>query len=158
MPGAQPTQPGAQPAAAGGGAQPLDPNLAAPAAMAIQTIANTEAPGMAKEGNLVAGSFQQGQTLEGTFTMAPGKCYTIVASGLGVQQVDVAAFTAPPPPVPPVQFGTAKGTTTPTGSQAILGGKANCLKLAFVPMAVPAKFVITAVRGQGMAAVQVFSK
>ena len=52
-------------------------------------FANSEAPGMAKEGATVAGNFQEGQTLESAFTFQPGKCYTVVAVGAGIQEIDI---------------------------------------------------------------------
>ncbi|MFO0665622.1 MAG: hypothetical protein U0174_16825 [Polyangiaceae bacterium] len=154
------TTPTTPPAAGGQGgtAQAVDPSIAAGASMALQGLANTEAAGAAKEGNPVAGNFQQGQTIEQTFTMQPGKCYTVVASSIGIQQLDITASLITPIPGMAAQFGQATGKPGMTGSQAVLGSKANCLKLALIPMAVQAKFTITASKGGGLAVAQLYAK
>ncbi len=154
------TPTGTPPATGGatGTAQVVDPNLAAAASTALATLGATEAPGAAKEGNTIAGNFQQGQTLEQTFTMAPGKCYTIVANSMGVTQLDITAALVTPIPGMNAQFGEAKGKPGIAGSQAVLGSKANCLKLALSPIPVQAKFTITATKGAGLAAAQLFVK
>ena len=141
-----------------GTAQAVDPSLAAGAAVALQGLANTEAAGAAKEGNPVAGNFQQGQTIEQTFTMQPGKCYTVVAASVGITQLDISASLITPIPGMAAQFGQVSGKPGMAGSQAVLGPKTNCLKLALIPMAVQAKFTITASKGGGLAAAQLYSK
>jgi hypothetical protein len=166
QPGAIPGLPGmpAAPAAGSGGgtAQALDPNVAMVATTALATIANTAAPGMARDGNTVAGNFTPGQSLPPvTFTIQPGKCYTIVAAGVGPgMQVDITAAAQPPVAIPGFnpQFGQAQGKPSATGSQAVLGGGANCVKLALSPMAVPATYTITVSKGSGMVAAQLYSK
>ena len=168
QPGAQPTaQPTAQPGipgfpgtapaaggAAGGTATQIDPNLAGLAAGPMMLYANGEAPGMAKEGNLAAGNFQPGQTLEGNFTIQPGKCYTLVAAGAGVSSIDLEMFLVTP--IPGMQGSFAKNTNK--GAQTSIGGKANCVKLALSPVPVQAKWVATAKAGAGIIAVQLYSK
>ena len=144
-----------QPAAGGGGgtAQPLDPNLAALATGPLGMYANTEAPGMQKEGNVVAGNFSPGQTLESSFTFTPGKCYTLVAAGAGVTDVGLEMqYTTPIPGLNP-----SIGTNTTKGSQVSMGGKANCLK-PMSPIAASAKFIVKANAGQGVIAAQLYSK
>lgn len=148
--------PGATPAAGstGGSAQAIDPNLAAVAAGPMMIYANTEAPGMAKEGNIAAANFQPGQTLEGNFTIQPGKCYTLVAAGAGVSSIDLEMFLVTP--IPGMQGSFAKNASK--GTQTSIGGKANCVKLALSPVPVQAKWVATAKAGAGIIAVQLYSK
>jgi hypothetical protein len=149
--------PGTAPAAggaAGGTATQIDPNLAGLAAGPMMLYANGEAPGMAKEGNLAAGNFQPGQTLEGAFTIQPGKCYTLVAAGAGVSSIDLEMFLVTP--IPGMQGSFAKNTNK--GAQTSIGGKANCVKLALSPVPVQAKWVATAKAGAGIIAVQLYSK
>jgi hypothetical protein len=148
--------PGATPAAGGNGgsAQVIDPNLAAMAAGPLMLFANGEAPGMAKEGNLAAANFQPGQTLEGNFTIQPGKCYTLVAGGVGVSSIDLEMFLVTP--IPGMQGSFAKNASK--GAQTSIGGKANCVKLALSPVPVQAKWVATAKAGAGVVAVQLYSK
>ena len=146
---------GAAPAggAAGGTAQAMDPNFAALAAGPLSLFANSEAPGMQKDGAMVAGNFQAGQTLEGTFTFQPGKCYTLVAQGVGITNLGLEMqYVTPLPGLAP-----SIGKSSQSGSQASIGGKANCLR-PISPVPAQAKFIVTAKAGAGMAAAQLFSK
>ncbi len=137
----------------GNTAQALDPNAAQVATAALNMLAATEAPGMTKDGPTVAGMFQEGQTLEAAFTFQPGRCYTLVAAGAGPQAVEVEMmYTTPLPGFSP-SIGTAGGS----GPQASIGGKGNCLK-PISPMAAPAKFVLRAKKGGGLAAAQLYVK
>jgi hypothetical protein len=108
---------------------------------------------MTKDGPGVAGSFQDGQTLEGTFTFEPGKCYTLVAAGIGPTQVELEMqYVTPIPGIAP-----SIATSKPTGPHASIGGKGTCLK-PLSPMAAPAKFILRAKGGAGLAAAQLYSK
>jgi hypothetical protein len=139
--------------ASGGTAQALDPNFAALAAGPLGMFAGTEAPGMQKDGPMVAGNFQTGQTLEGSFTFQPGKCYTLVAQGAGVTNLGLEIqYVTPLPGLAP-----SIGKSSQTGAQASIGGKANCLR-PISPFPAQAKFIVTARAGAGVAAAQLFSK
>lgn len=146
---------GGQPAggAAGGTAQALDPNLAALATGPLSLYAGTEAPGMNKEGAIIAGNFQTGQTLESTFTFQPGKCYTLVAQGAGVTEVDleIQYVTVIPGLAPSI------GKDSQKGAQASIGGKANCLR-PLSPIPAQAKYIVKATSGAGVIAAQLYSK
>lgn len=151
-----PGLPGQAPAgggASGGSAQAIDPNAAALATAPLNLFANTEAPGMAPEGPPIAGNFQEGQTLEGQFTFQPGKCYTVLAVGAGVTQVEVEMqYVTPLPGLSP-----SIGKSTQGGAQASIGGKGNCLK-PISPFPANAKYIITAKKGAGVAAAQLYVK
>jgi hypothetical protein len=137
----------------GGTAQPLDPNLAALATGPLAIYAGTEAPGMNKEGGIVAGNFQAGQTLESGFTFQPGKCYTLVAQGAGPTQIELEMqYVTPIPGLAP-----SIGKSSQKGSQASIGGKNNCLR-PLSPMAAQAKFIVRATAGAGVIAAQLYSK
>ena len=139
--------------ASGGSAQALDPNLAALAVGPLTLFANSEAPGMAKDGPVVAGNFQAGQTLEGSFTFQPGKCYTLVAQGAGPSAVGLEMqYVTPLPGLAP-----SIGRSSQSGAQASIGGKANCLR-PISPFPAQAKFIVTAKAGAGVIAAQLFSK
>lgn len=139
--------------AAGGTAQALDANLAAVATVPLTAYANTEAPGMNKEGTPLAGNFQQGQTLEQTFTLTPGKCYTVVAAGVGVTDVNITmSYVTPLPGLAP-QF-AQDSTTTPNAS---IGGKGKCIK-PISPIPAQAKYTVSANKGAGVIAAQLYSK
>ena len=134
-------------------ATPVDPNVAAAATTLLGTVAASQAPGMQKDGPGVAGQFAEGQVLEGQFQFVPGKCYTLVAAGIGIQQLDVEMFYTTP--IPGLNPSIGKGT--PSGATTVMGGGNNCLK-PLSPMAAPAKFVVRATKGGGLAAAQLYSK
>ena len=139
--------------ASGGTAQALDPNLAALAVGPLTLFANSEAPGMAKDGPVVAGNFQTGQTLEGSFNFQPGKCYTLVAQGAGITSIGLEMqYVTPLPGLAP-----SIGRSSQSGAQASIGGKANCLR-PISPFPAQATFIVTAKAGAGVGAAQLFSK
>jgi hypothetical protein len=116
-------------------------------------FAQQEAPGMNREGPVVAGNFKEGQTLEQAFQMLPGRCYTILAVGAGIQQVDLSVIALTPIPGGSSQLAQVSGN----GSNASLGGRGNCYKWN-LPVGINAKYVIRATRGQGIAAGQLYTK
>jgi hypothetical protein len=136
----------------------MDPNLAAAASGPVLAMGATEAPGAQKEGAMIAGNFQTGQTLEQSFTMQPGRCYTVVGASAGIQQLDIQIVGLMPIPGMNPQFGSATGHPGAAGSVAVLGSKNNCIKLALSPIAVQAKVILTATKGMGMAAAQLYIK
>ena len=154
LPSSQPAAGGAQ----GGTATALDPNLAGAAGAGLAALAATNAPGAAAEGGVIAGNFQAGQTIEQAFTIQPGKCYTVIGSSVGIQQLDAAIIGVTPIPGMSPNFGSATGKPGVGGSQVVLGPKTNCVKLALSPIPVQAKFVVTATKGAGMAAAQLYVK
>jgi hypothetical protein len=110
---------------------------------------------MLKEGTGVAGTFQQGQTIEQSIVIQPHKCYTFVAGGVGPTEMEISLVAkAPVPQLQGLQMGDAKGL----GNKVALGPAASCIKLAVVPFPVQAKWVITATRGAGIIAGQAYSK
>ena len=150
------TLPGAPPAAPPGSpAQQLDPSLAAPVQSVLNQMAATEAPGAQPLGSVMAGNFQQGQTLQAQIQMQPGKCYTVVAAALiPVTEVNIQLTAVTPVP----------GLSSPilaqdqsTGLQAVLGQNPNCYKWAW-PVAGPVNVVLTVAGGSGLAAAQVYVK
>jgi hypothetical protein len=154
-PGAQtvPQQQPQQPAAQGGGqATPIAPAAAAAATPVLTAMAASEVQGMQAEGGAFAGQFQDGQTLEQPFNIQPGKCYSVIGVGLGVQELDLQIVAQPAPMVPPIVL--AQDNTT--GANATLGGKGQCFKNP-LPIGGPAKAVMRA-RGSGIAIAQIYVK
>ncbi len=141
-------------APAGSPAQPLDASAAAgPIQLMMDQLAATDAPGAKPIGAPVVGMFQAGQQLESTITMQPGKCYTVIAVGTGMSNLNVQlAASTPVPGMNPV---LAQDQTT--GPQAVVGKAPNCYAWA-LPLPGSAKVITTAVDGQGIAAVQVYEK
>jgi len=156
-PAAVPTAiPGVATTTTGPAATPLDPATAQVVTSMIAPLAATAAaPGAKAVGAAIAGNFAQGQSLEQTVQMNPGKCYTIVGAGvptitnLDIQLVPTIAIPGMPAAV--VAADSSQGST------AIVGQQPNCYKWAF-PMGGTMKVVVSVSGGQGMAAAQVFEK
>jgi hypothetical protein len=165
VPGATPGAPGALPgipglpvatASAGPTATPLDPATAQVVTSLIAPLAaSAAAPGAKAVGAAIAGNFTQGQSLDQTVQMNPGKCYTIVGVGVPtIQNLDIQLVPSIAIPGLPAAVVAADNSV---GSNAIVGQQPNCYKWA-LPMAGTMKVVISVSAGQGMAAAQVFEK
>jgi hypothetical protein len=165
LPGAQPTngaqqngaQQGGQPGGIGqpstGSATPIDPNLASAATVPLMAYALQEAPNMNREGGVIAGQFREGQTLEQPMQLAPNKCYTVLAVGVGPQEVDISIVAVTP--IPSTSPVLASDNTT--GPNAALGGRGNCYRWQ-APIGINAKYVVKSTRGLGLIAAQLYSK
>jgi hypothetical protein len=108
---------------------------------------------MQPEGGAFAGQFQEGQTLEQQFNIQPGKCYSVVGVGIGIQELDLQIAAQPVPNIPP----TVLAQDNTTGPNATLGGKGNCFKNP-LPIGGPAKVIVKATKGAGMAVAQIYVK
>jgi hypothetical protein len=137
-------------------ATPMDLSAAAVVANALTPLAAQKAmPGSKAVGAPLAGQFQQGQCLETTVSMSPGKCYSIVASALPtVQNLDLALVPNLGLPGLPQVVAAADSST---GATAVLGESPNCFKWA-LPTPGTMKLVMSVSAGQGVAAAQVFEK
>lgn len=134
-------------------AQQIDPTMAAVATIPLMQLQSQHAQGMQKEGPVLAGNFQEGQRLEQAVQLMPNKCYTITATGAGIQELDVQlVIIAPLPGQTP-----ALAQDNQTGSTAVLGGSGNCFRWSF-PMGANAKWIMTATKGSGVAAGQMYVK
>ncbi|MBK7580999.1 MAG: hypothetical protein IPI67_12400 [Myxococcales bacterium] len=143
-------------ATAGSPAAPLDAASSAAAAQAIDALAKQSAPGAKPvQGTLLAGNFQQGQTLETTFTAQPGRCYSVVGAGLpNVQNLDLQLVAQSPVP----GFGSpVLATDQSSAPNAVLAPHPNCWKWA-APVQAPLKVVMIVSAGAGIAAAQVYEK
>ena len=121
----------------------------------LPILGQHEAPGMSPEGAPLIGNLQAGKKLERRFLITPGKCYTAVAVGVGAIGVNVSFVHTKPmmEEVPSVARGTSYGP------RAVLGGTSNggCYYWHW-PIAMPAKLVVEAISGQGLAAAQLYIK
>ena len=108
---------------------------------------------MQREGPVAAAQFKEGQTMEQSFQILPGKCYTVLAVGAGIQEVDIQLIALTP--VPGVSPTLAQDAGS--GSNASLGGRGSCYKWS-MPFGIQAKYVVKATKGQGIIAGQLFSK
>jgi hypothetical protein len=152
QPGQPAPQPQTQPQSGGNEATPVPPAAAAMAQPILQGLAQKDAPGMQPDGGSFAGQFQQGQVLEQPFQLQPGRCYTVIGVGIGITELDIQ-IVMHQPPLPPAPL--AQDNTT--GPQAVLGGGGQCFKNP-LPIGGPAKVVMTATGGSGLAMAQIFSK
>jgi len=155
-PAAIPGLPGVATTSSGPAATPLDPATAQVVTSLIAPLAATAAaPGAKAVGAAIAGNFAQGQSLEQTVQMNPGKCYTIVGAGVPtIQNLDIQLVPSIAIPGLPAAVVAADSSQ---GSTAIVGQQPNCYKWA-LPMGGTMKVVVTVSAGQGMAAAQVFEK
>ena len=119
----------------------------------LTPLQQSEAPGMQPEGSATAGQCQEGQTFELPLTLQPGKCYTVIAVSMGVQELDAMIAAQPLPQIPPTPLAQDQST----GGQAVVAGKGSCFRNA-APIAVPAKVIVKATRGAGSAVAQVYVK
>lgn len=133
-------------------ATPLDPMLADAGATDLYLIARREAPGMVAMGPVFGGNFATGPVLEQPLELEPNKGYTIIATAAGLQFFDVAIVLNPGFGNPPVELAIASAEQ----GTCVLGGRGESY-IWPAPLAVAAKIVITATRGeQGIVIAQVF--
>jgi len=108
---------------------------------------------MQREGGTIAGQFKEGQILEQPVQLLPNKCYTVLAVGAGISEMDITLIaTTPIPGASPVL-----AQDSGSGSNAALGGGGQCYKWS-LPVGVNAKYVLKATRGEGVAAAQLYVK
>jgi hypothetical protein len=130
----------------------MAPAAVAAAAPILQGLAASEAPGKHPEGGVFGGQFEEGQVLEQPLNVQPGKCYTILGVSMGdISQLDLQ-LVMEMPPLPPMVAAQSSGQ----GPTATLGGKASGCWKNPTPLASPAKVILKATRGAGMAAAQVY--
>jgi hypothetical protein len=145
---------GTAPASGGGSsATPIAPAAVAAATPVLTAMAAQEVSGMQPDGGAFAGQFQEGQTLEQQFNIQPGKCYSVVGVGIGIQELDISIAAQPVPNLPPTPLAQDQGS----GPNATLGGKGNCFKNP-LPIGGPAKVIVKATKGSGMAVAQIYVK
>lgn len=122
------------------------------AAASLRTVAASEAEGMSPVGGTFGGPLAEGQTLRQAINLAPGKCYTIVATGT-VEDLE-AELTVAVPPMPAYVAAQSTGA----GPTAVVGGRdSGCWKNP-APASSPATVVLVARRGAGTVAAQVYVK
>jgi hypothetical protein len=136
---------------AGSTATPIAPAAAAIATPALTALASAETRGMSPEGGAFAGNFQQGQTLEQPFNIEPGKCYTVVGVGVGITELDIQIVGQLGP------MTQVLAQDNQTGAQAVVGSAGNCFKNP-LPVGGPAKVVMKATGGTGIAVAQIYKK
>lgn len=123
-----------------------------PVKAGIEQNAKDNAKGMKPDGQLLSAKLSQGGHAEGTVTLQPGKCYSVVGFGsLGVMryQINVAAA----PPAPPAVMAQSRDD----GVQPVVAPNELCLRSPS-PVAMPVKIDLFLVQGTGMVGAQLYSK
>ncbi len=166
-----PTQPGAPPPTAsvkpppaplpplaafgppdpGGAATSIDIRHMLRAAPALNQLAATHMIKMQKEGPPFAGQFNEGQVLEHTFEVLPGRCYGVVAIAGGITELGLRIELGEPPVT------AVLGKDEMKGPQAVVGPSGNCVRNT-LPTPDEARVVMTAVAGAGTAVARVYSR
>jgi hypothetical protein len=118
----------------------------------IKTEAATRAKGMRPEGQLMSARLVVDGHSEGSFTMQPGSCYTIIGfGGPGTFEYQLNLVTAPPVP-PQVLAQSATGSVVP-----VVGPNDQCVRDPY-PLPLVVKIDLHLLRGQGMVGAQVYEK
>jgi hypothetical protein len=118
----------------------------------LRGLAQSEVAGMRSDGAAMAAQFQPGQVYEQTLQLQPGRCYAVVAVGIGITELDLE-LVIHQPPAP--EYVAAHDESS--GPQAVLGGRKNCFKNP-LPFPAPAKIRMRATAGAGVGMAQVFSR
>jgi hypothetical protein len=139
-------------AAAAAGSAFLGPAsaIADPAEAGLRLAAAKFAPGMSPDGQVAKGNLAEGSHVGFVANMDPNKCYTIVAFGAGMTDLDVNLL-APP------LYNFLAGQDGMVGPTAVIGAapKPMCPVL---PVSVPWKVDLFAKKGAGQVAAQLYSK
>ncbi len=142
----------AQAAASATPAKTQPPSAAADLAKGLAAIALKAAPGMKPEGALASGTLKEGEHLGWSVTLAPGKCYAIVGYSPSGEIRDLDLHVLAPP-----FFSMLTGEDTSDDNAPVVGSAPNPM-CPVVAVQLPYKVDITAEKGAGRAAVELFSK
>jgi hypothetical protein len=162
----QPQQQQAQGCPPGQTCNPLDPNVLAglmgaatawfgqmggdPVDLGIKAAAAKYAPGMSPEGQVAKGNVAQNGHVQFIVNMDAAHCYTIVAFGAGVQDLDVNLL-APP------LYNFSAGQDGMAGPTAIIGAAPRPM-CPMIPISGPYKVDLYTKVGGGSVGAQVYSK
>ncbi len=121
-------------------------------AKGLAAIALKAAPGMKPDGMLASGTLKEGEHLGWSVTLAPGKCYAIVGFSPSGEIKDLDLHVLSPP-----FFAMLAGEDTTDDNAPVVGSAPNPM-CPVVAVQLPYKVDITAQKGTGRAAVELFSK
>jgi hypothetical protein len=140
-------------AAAAGSALLAPPSPSAdadPAESGLREAAAKYAPGMTPEGDVAKGTLAEGGHVGFIANLDASKCYTIVAYGAGVTDLDIHLL-APP------LYNFLAAQDGMTGPAAAIGAEPRAM-CPIVPMPVPYKVDLHAKKGGGPVAAQLYSR
>jgi hypothetical protein len=132
--------------------QPASATASGELAKGLAAIALKAAPGMKAEGMLASGTLKEGEHLGWSITLAPGKCYAIVGFSPSGEIKDLDLHLLSPP-----FFAMLAGEDTTDDNTPVVGSAPNPM-CPVVAVQMPYKVDITAQKGTGRAAVELFSK
>jgi hypothetical protein len=115
----------------------------------LREAAAKHAAGMTPDGEVAKGSLSEGGHLGFIVKLEPTKCYTIVAYGAGVEELDLFLL------VPPF-YNLLGAHDVSSGPAAVIGAAPKMCPIS--PIAVPYKIDMHARKGSGSVVAQVFSK
>jgi hypothetical protein len=107
---------------------------------------------MKADGTVASGSLKEGDHLAWSVTLAPGKCYAIVGYSPSGEIQDLDLHLLSPP-----FYSVLTGEDTTDDNAPVVGAAPNPM-CPVVSVQMPYKVDITAQKGAGHAAVQLFSK
>jgi hypothetical protein len=124
----------------------------APIEQGIRMKAQQDAKGMKPAGELLTARVSQDGHAQGTLTLQPGGCYTVVGfGGFGVFQYQINLITAPPmPPQVLAQSGTDRADPT-------VGANNQCIRNPY-PLPMQVKVDMHVLKGQGLVGAQAYRK
>jgi hypothetical protein len=123
-----------------------------PIEQGIARQAEASARGMRPDGPLMSARLPADGHAEGSLTLEPGACYTILGfGGAGVFDYQLHVMTAPP--MPPQLL----AQSTPGGVTPIVGAGNDCLRNP-IPLPLVVKVDLHVVRGQGLVGAQVYRR
>lgn len=115
----------------------------------LREASEKHAAGMTPDGEIAKGTLSEGGHLGFIVKMEPTKCYTILAYGAGIEDLDLFML------LPPF-YNLLGAHDVSTGSVAVIGGAPKMCPIS--PIAVPYKVDMHARKGGGAVAAQVFSQ
>jgi hypothetical protein len=132
--------------------QPASGSASTELGKGLAAIALKAAPGMKPEGMLASGTLKEGEHLGWSVTLTPGKCYAVVGFSPSGEIKDLDLHLLSPP-----FFSMLAGEDTTDDNAPVVGSAPNPM-CPVVPVKLPYKVDITAQKGAGRVAVELFSK
>jgi hypothetical protein len=124
----------------------------APIEQGISRQAEASAKGMRPDGPLMSARLSADGHAEGSLTLEPGACYTILGfGGAGVFDYQLHVVTSPPMP-PQLLAQSMPGGVTP-----VVGAGEQCLRNP-IPLPLVVKVDLHVVRGHGLVGAQVYRR
>jgi hypothetical protein len=148
----KPCPPPAPPTATSTPPAPLAPGMAQALYPQLATMAQRHVPASHAIGPAFGAVFQQGQRVEQPLLLEPRLCYSVLAIGSGVTELDLSLGVYTAPGIQPL------GQDTNSGAEAQLGPGDRCVTIPAGSTAVLAQVVLSATGGNGPALAQIYAR